>query len=705
VIPEWGLDDATANNDATSAPLEEPQSPAGSEYFRLSEASRKRRSIILSRVSTREEGEYSPNMSNTLVNQSMGGDLMSPMSDGAMSPRDGKRVHRRTLLLLTKSIGTQTDPLPEGASTSQGVGVGTETQTQEGEVSFDRSVTVSSQTGAEGSETSSLHDGRPQPGSGVLSVLIDHLTKLMSKLRSADIPNLNRRLKRQHLPGDVAHLSRSTLRALQQDVSELRSSFKGVLDIPVINRRELVMLLKLLKDVFGELIELQAQINDVTIDPSMAKKLQREAFRDEEAEEAKAKAGGGLGWIAAPITKFFVTPAQEQDGEAVKDGQRAGAPARGDKAKLQPSAIRAPKLQASTSATNTHVSVEFGGAGIVRRATPAVAPSGGGIVDVLPPSPDPAGETAANQATLSRGDTLAPPVVRSATLRPQKSRANRNELLGIFAGANPGARPISPTGGGPWTIVSSTQNPGAGPIPPRQLRATSSQCFGDKTARGREEGPLRKKLSAAVDAVIDRTADQIEEYDPTTAGSFEPPLLERTLRPRGLSDSSIRSTFINHENDPPGGGSGGSGWAPSYGVSIGVSRGYLGNFASRFYPFKSNAPESTGDAATTGGDADVAVSTETAAVPTGEGLSVNVQVPSPTRPIAASPRSGTSGELSMGVSPRSGSVPTGQGKSLLGMLASSITAAVDVEESEDEFREARLRRGMQGATSVKKGWR
>jgi hypothetical protein len=116
-------------------------------------------------------------MSNTLVNQSMGGDLMSPMSDGAMSPRDGKRVHRRTLLLLTKSIGTQTDPLPEGASTSQGVGVGTETQTQEGEVSFDRSVTVSSQTGAEGSETSSLHDGRPQPGSGVLSVLIDHLER------------------------------------------------------------------------------------------------------------------------------------------------------------------------------------------------------------------------------------------------------------------------------------------------------------------------------------------------------------------------------------------------------------------------------------------------------------------------------------------------------------------------------------------------
>jgi len=584
-----------------------------------------------------------------------------------MSPHDSKRVHRRTLLLLTKSQGVQTDPVdfaaPRSASTS---------------------TATSPQPHVDGSETSSLQEGR----SGVLTALVEHLAKILAKLRSADIATLNKRLKKQHLPGDVSHLSRSTMRMLQNDVAEFRSAFKGVLDVHV-NRREFSLLLKLLKDVFGELVELQAVVNDVTIDPSLAKKLQKEAYRDEESEEAKQK--GGLGWIAAPITKFFVTPAQEEVDPAKQD--RAGIP-RMDRSKLQAGTIKAPKLQASTSATTTHVSVEFGGAGIVRRATPANAPA---VVDALPPSPDPSGAAPmAQPAPVGGGESLMPPPRPSGTLRPQKSRANRNELLGIFAGASTGR--VSPSNN--WVVVPPGQS-SISPIPPRQLRAASSQYFGDRTVRARDaqDTASRKKLSSAVDAVIDRTAEQIDDQDPMTVGSYEPPLLERTLRPRGLSDSSIRSTFISHEVGVPG-------LAPAerhiLGSSVGEKKGYLESFASRFYPFRASPTEPILGATPAQGQ-DVPHATA-ADVP------VAKETPSPARPIPASPRASKSGS-STGASSPVGSGSMAQSQSLFGMLASSITAAAEVNEEdrpEGDLRGAGLRRGMSGMGRVgggKTSWR
>jgi len=687
----------------------------GSEYFRTMEASRKRRSTLLSRSSTQGDGEYSPNASTTMVDQSIG-DVTSPMTESdPMSPKDShntKRVHRRTLLLLTKSMGVQTDPVEITSVASQHGMIDQFT-------SADTSAITSPQPNMDGSETSSLHEARNQPGGGVLNALVEHLAKLLTKLRAADIPTLNKRLKKQHLPGDVSHLSRSTLRTLQTDVAELRTAFKGVLDVPIISRREFSLLLKLFKDVFGELIELQAVVNDVTIDPSLAKKLQKTAFKDEEADEARQK-GGGLGWIANPITKFFVTPAQEVEPEP-KQGDRAGMP-RVDRGKLQAGTIKAPKLQASTSATNTHVSVEFGGAGIVRRATPA-APGAGppvpGVSDVLPPSPDPTGAPSFAQAPAAisgSAASLAPPSSRSTgTLRPQKSRANRNELLGIFAGANPRSGPALP-----WP----TSGTGISPIPNRQLRAASSQYFNDKTVRPRDQDTdHRKRLSTVVDAVIDRTADQIDEFDPNTAGSFEPPLLERTLRPRGLSDSSIRSTFISHGNeyDPMGGmGIAGQGrlsvaaYTPALGTSAGERKGYLESFASRFNPFRASPSDSAIDGTPTQDETPTSP-------PVAESASLVKEVPSPARPTPASPHRGKSRSSAQpGVSVTASSPSSsalgqsvshnqslGQNQGILGMLASSITVAgVGEDEGEGlDGMEGRMRRGMGRVNSGQGGLR
>lgn len=549
-IAEW----STAEDDGRVG-TDEPSSP-GSEYFRAAEASRKRRSLMLARIDTmspKDSGEYSPNASRTLVDvsQSSQTDLPSPMSDGAVtsSPR-AKRVHRRTLMLLSRSRGVQTDPPEENQDAGATVRLPSQAQVDEAPA---MASTGTSPLPDERSETSSLHDAR----AGMMLALVDHLNRVLTRLRSADVPMLNKRLKKQHLPGDVAHLSRSTMRTLHQEIADLRHHYRPPAEGATVSRKEFAQLVKLLKDIFADLIDLQALVNEVTIDPKVAKKLHKEAYRDE--EEAKAQqSGGGLGWIAAPITKLFVTPATEET-----SGDDALARGRLERGRLQPMAPKAPKQAPVASATTTHVSVEFGGAGIVRRATPALpsapaASTSTSVFDGLPPSPlvgesasVPASRSVSHTSTSTTADTpgsLAPPLTRPGTLRTSKSRANRNELLGIFAGA---PRPITPTGGENWVVVTERENQ------PARLRGASSQYFADRGGRPSKDtsSKEKKRLSAIVDAVIDPDAGGSAGAVDTSDRAEEPfePLLQRTLRPRGLSDSSIRSTFVSQSIDPPGG--------------------------------------------------------------------------------------------------------------------------------------------------------
>ena len=397
-----------------------------------------------------------------------------------------------------------------------------------------------------GSETSSIQD--PRSTAGILALLIDYLTKALGKIKSTDIATLNRRLKKQHLPGDVQHLSRSTLQALQLEFLDLRQAFRGVHDLPNVTRREFSSLLKLMKDVFIELTELQSLVNDVTVDYHLAKKLHRAAYATE-GEDKDPKASG-LGWIAAPITKLFVTAPEDviESSKPSLDNRRLGPAPRPGMASM-----KAPKLQASTGSTTTYVSVEFGGSGIVRRSTPAPAQTSNatttsspaqdaGVKDNLPASPDPTSglnvtigpQDGRQLFTPPHGQAEGPGTVRGGgTLRPSRSRANRNELLGIFAGAT---RPISPT---PWVVLPTEPASGT-----KTVRASSSKQFKEKSPRHSEIAQSRK-LPAAVDAVIDSTVDQMDTHQPPV----EAPLLEKTLRRRGLSDSSIRSTFVSQSAD------------------------------------------------------------------------------------------------------------------------------------------------------------
>jgi hypothetical protein len=241
----------------------------------------------------------------------------------------------------------------------------------------------------------------------------------------------------------------------------------------------------------------------------------------------------------------------------------------------------------------------------------------------------------------------------------------------------------------------------------------------------------RKRLSAIVDAVIDTTADDIvleREGKPTDA-PFEP-LLERTLRPRGLSDSSIRSTFVSHANEGPGrivhpGVAGGTvGRIPGYGVLNAISRRWYNWGAGEVSPVDLGPDSAERQEDVTETEVDELtgkLSNEdirreavppTPPLPPAPVLAQNKITRSPARPI---PQRGDSRNPALSTfSPSKGPTPTSpttvsSQTGLFGMLASSIVGhgesmMASVEGGDGEEMGASLRVGrMVGRTASRAG--
>jgi hypothetical protein len=327
-----------------------------------------------------------------------------------------------------------------------------------------------------------------------LGALLERAAALLTRMTQADALTLSARLKRQHLSGAdvVAHLARTTVDGIVAEAAGLRAPFRALLEderasVPA-GRRELRALLKLLRDAFAELGALRAAVNDVVLDPAAAERIRHTALHP----GATPASAGALGWIA-PISKLF--------------GGAPAAPA--PSASPAPDARRAPpkivpKQRPALAASTTTVNVEFSGAGVGRAVTNTWKEDA---------ARRPAGD-------LPRGD--GPPASSSAN------------VMNIFAGA-PRAD------ADPWVVLPKAPAPrrvaelGAGPPPSREPSAPATS--------GRA-GTLRQGLSRNVDAMLDggRGGDEPD------AG---PPLLQRTLRRRGLSDSSMHSTFTTHGASPP----------------------------------------------------------------------------------------------------------------------------------------------------------
>ncbi|KAI0040645.1 hypothetical protein FA95DRAFT_1527426 [Auriscalpium vulgare] len=397
---------------------------------------------------------------------------------------------QKALYLLQRSRGVQTDTWPGMLAPSP----------------FQDSLNMSSPK--EGlSESSSLVE------SSSLSALLDRVGQLFNRMAQADALTLTSRLKRQNIIGaDVSYLSKSTVDSISSEVANLRSIFRGALEddkfTMVCTRKDLRTLLKLFRDIFRELGNLRMIVNDVVLDPSIAPKVREMALNPSKGEAGQTDRNtsntGPGSWIA-PISKFFSSAVGGSDSKRTASPSPLASPGNRGRTPTRPAPRPVPKLGPATSASVAHVNVEFTGTGAGRaviNATPSPAPPSG------PSSP---------------GNVAA----------PTPSRNVSQSLMGIFAGAP------RPEPGDPWVIVPKGVNALRTRAQEGQFRRATATL--GRTAGRSAEGTLPRN----VDAVIDNMQPSVEER-----GGYDATVRERTLRPRGLSDSSIRSTFLRHGDEP-----------------------------------------------------------------------------------------------------------------------------------------------------------
>ncbi|KLO06579.1 hypothetical protein SCHPADRAFT_917500 [Schizopora paradoxa] len=412
--------------------------------------------------------------------------------------RKDRRSPRKQLFLLTQNKAIQTDDVNWAVLLHPYARTPGYEETRSGTPPIDGR-----------SDSSSLLDLGSH--SSTIAALVERTNTLFGRMSQADVRTLTNRLKRQRLTGDVSHLSHSTVSAILSDVGHLRHHFRAVLEddrvTSTCTRKDLRSLLALLKEMFGELGHLRVVVNDVVLDPSYAQKISTEALdpmSGKEPNRGRTSLGGqGLGGWVAPITKFFggSGPTEETQPESTSQKLSAGlgAPPRQRIQKL------VPKLGPALAASTTTVNVEFSGGGVGRSVSTAISPR------------------AEIEGSVLRAVTPAP--------RAESSKA----VLGIFAGAP------KPAELDPWVVV--------GPKAERRVRGTPSTTNLKTATLSRAAG---RRMSSArlprnVDAIVD-VEPSLQEYDDEEGdGDRGTTLLERTLRPRGLSDSSIHSSFMNDE--------------------------------------------------------------------------------------------------------------------------------------------------------------
>jgi len=420
--------------------------------------------------------------------------------DGDPSDFEKSRGHK-PLLLLHRSRGTQTDFNRYGILTPSPLPSQLSSQEQR-------------------SETSSFSESH----SSHVSIILERFSNLLNRMAQADALTLTNRLKRQHLKGaDVGHLSRSTVANIISEATALRTQFRAILEdekvISTCTRKDLRNLFKIIKDVFTEMGTIRATLNDVVLDPSSAPRISDAVLNPGKAEAEKrereregAVQSGVAGWIA-PISKLFSPNGRVDPGTGERTGlARSVSLNVGRDNSRTPRFV--PKLGPALAASATTVNVEFSGSGVGRSVT----------------------------STFSAAPIPVPPTESAIDM----SQAALSGVMGIFAGA-PAPRLVETD---PWVVLPSTST--------QTLRKSASftktaDLSASTATIGRNNGrrTAANRLSRNVDAVIDveRPPDIDEEPD------FLPPLLERTLRRRGLSDSSIHSTFTNHGEEPKSPGS------------------------------------------------------------------------------------------------------------------------------------------------------
>ncbi|KAJ3570040.1 hypothetical protein NP233_g4661 [Leucocoprinus birnbaumii] len=337
-----------------------------------------------------------------------------------------------------------------------------------------------------------------------MSALIDRIASLLARITQTDPLSLTNRLKRQHLKGaDVGHLSKNTINNILSDVNALRQQYRGLLEedkaaLPV-TRKDLRGLFKFLRDAFLELAQLRTTLNEVILDPTLAPKISERALhpeREKAGDNDIAANSTPQSWIA-PISRLFSPPRHELPPPPISTSTSSR------------NMRFVPKSGPALAASATTVNVEFSGGG---RSTTNAIP--GSPIVRSPPAEGTtalkdifAGAPQLSTSTSTSTDTwvVVPPI-------PQARRMT--SMMQLSEGA---------------VVEVPTNDSSKFPIP------DSTRTIGRRTILPVPEAEIPR----AVDAIIDESRNQVA------------PLLQRTLRRRGLSDSSIHSNFVAHGQQDP----------------------------------------------------------------------------------------------------------------------------------------------------------
>lgn len=410
-----------------------------------------------------------------------------------------------------------------------------------------------------------------------LMTLLDYVQRLFVRLASADVDTLAKRLQRQHLAGDVGHLARVTINGITRDAEGLREHFRRLIEAEargqtatqtgkedassmssgnskdkaekesesLVARKEFFALVKLIRDLLFEIARLRNAVNEIHLSPGNAGKILQEHLGAAAQEDTGVGSWlgkwlpGGLGGAIGGQSTGTSGPTAGQQAATASSSVTGSQPAQASSARGPPSVMnpgmgrppsrsgthggavgtgQAPRAtsRASAAVLPTPIAVEFKGS----RASASTATAN------IPHtrSADPTGLDDSPIKNASHGATHTQRDQQRSQLRPVRGRAGTSgsstlsrvqsrNLSGLFAGA--------PLDG--WGGAASADH----------AHRPLSRIVDDDEISIHQGKPAWKGVGDSGD----------ESEEDGDEGDAAP---RSRLRPRGLSDSSIHSTFLEH---------------------------------------------------------------------------------------------------------------------------------------------------------------
>lgn len=401
-----------------------------------------------------------------------------------------------------------------------------------------------------------------------LMTLLDFVQRLFARLTTADVDTLTKRLQRQNLTGDVGHLARVTVNGITRDAEGLREHFRKLIEQEargalagqkddssqhsdkskdkeresesLVARKEFFALVKLMRDLLFEMAKMKSTINEIQLAPANAAKILQEQLGAATHEDK------GVGaWLGKWLSSGLGTSSQPTPAPAASNSGTSGAPSLGlgrpPVSRAGSNTTPGQAVQRSTSRASAAVlsssTVAIGIKGATRTASDS-----SGIPHTRSADPTDMADSpprSANSLSVDRGPSV---------LRPQAGRANTNlsrvqskNLTGLFAGA--------PSEG--WTM-SNARTP---------VAATSSSSVGMLGSGPRRPGLPNGGRDRPLSRIVDDDEVSLHQGKPVWSGDGDKSdeegdvdeiLAARARRPRGLSDSSIRSVTVFEAGGPVG---------------------------------------------------------------------------------------------------------------------------------------------------------